>query len=146
MVSAFISYRSEIDTAPLLAAADAAGYRLCLPVVEAVGKPLTFRNWRPGDDLEPGVWGIPVPRPAAGTVEPDMVLAPLLAFDRAGYRLGYGGGFYDRTLERLRAMKPVSAAGLAYAGQEIDHVPHDDQDQRLDAVITETGIIAIEKT
>jgi 5-formyltetrahydrofolate cyclo-ligase len=116
-----------------------AGHGLSLPVMEGKGRPLIFRAWTPGDPLAEVTWGIREPLPAAPVVEPDVVLVPLLAFDHAGHRLGYGGGFYDRTLERLRAAKPVVAIGLAYDEQRVDSVPHHDYDQRLDWVLTPSG-------
>ncbi len=115
------------------------GYGLCLPVMEAKGKPLLFRAWSPGDPLEEVMWGIREPLKTAAVVEPDIVLGPLLAFDVHGYRLGYGGGFYDRTLARLRALKPVVAIGIALDEQKVDAVPHADYDERLDWVLTPSG-------
>ena len=87
----------------------------------------------------PGMWDIPVPAETAPEVLPDVLLVPMLAFDAQGYRLGYGGGFYDRTLEKLRALKPVVAIGVAYAAQEVTEVPHGDHDQPLDLIMTEKG-------
>lgn len=86
-------------------------------------------------------YGMAEPHPQAEAVTPSVLLVPLLAFDRTGYRLGYGGGFYDRTLEALRMVGPITAIGIAYAGQMVDAVPHDDLDQRLDAVLTEAGLM-----
>ena len=115
------------------------GYTLALPVMEAKGRPLVFRTWAPGEALAETMWGIREPLPTAQQVEPDVVLGPLLAFDAEGYRLGYGGGFYDRTLARLRKLKTVVAVGLAYDGQRVDAVPHVDYDERLDWVLTPNG-------
>ena len=88
-------------------------------------------------------FGTRAPMPDAPEMEPDLLIVPMLAFDRSGFRLGYGGGFYDRTLERLRSMKPVTAVGVAFAGQEVAYVPHDDLDQPLDWIVTEREAIRI---
>ena len=141
VVSGFLPIGEEIDPAPLMKRLMGEGYSLCLPVMEAKGKPLLFRAWSPGDPLAEVMWGIREPLPTAPSVEPDIVLGPLLAFDRQGYRLGYGGGFYDRTLARLRALKPIVAIGLAYDAQLVDSVPHHDYDERLDWVLTPSGPI-----
>jgi 5-formyltetrahydrofolate cyclo-ligase len=139
VVSGFLPYQTEIDVRPLLARLAAVGLVTALPVVTGRGEPLTFRAWRPGEPMEPGAWNIPVPRGAAAEVAPDVLLVPMLAFDSGGYRLGYGGGFYDRTLERLRRDKPVIAVGIAYAGQEVHQVPRGPHDQPLDWILTEMG-------
>jgi 5-formyltetrahydrofolate cyclo-ligase len=141
IVSAYVAIGEEID--PLLLAARLAGEgcRLALPVMQGKGKPLLFRAWRLNDPLEGKLWGIREPLPDAPEVDPEIVLVPLLAFDRHGYRLGYGGGFYDRTLALARARHPVIAVGLAYREQEVEAVPHADHDQRLDWVLTPGGPI-----
>ncbi len=139
MVSGFLPIGEEIDPMPLLLRLRDEGFGLCLPVMEGRGTPLVFRAWAPGDALVATTWGIREPRASAPAVEPDVVLGPLLAFDRAGHRLGYGGGFYDRTLARLRALKPIVSVGLAYDEQRVDAVPHLDYDQRLDWVLTPSG-------
>ena len=108
-----------------------------LPVVIGADQPLLFRAWTPGETLAPGVWDIPIPPETAAEVLPDVLLVPMLAFDRQGYRLGYGGGFYDRTLEKLRAFRRVWAVGVAYAAQEVEAVPRGDHDAPLDYVMTE---------
>jgi 5-formyltetrahydrofolate cyclo-ligase len=138
-VSGFLPIGEEIDPAPLMSRLAGEGYLLCLPVMEGKGRPLMFRAWAPGDPLTEVMWGIREPLAAAPAVEPDIVLGPLLAVDARGYRLGYGGGFYDRTLARLRALKPIVAIGLAYDEQKVDSVPHHDYDQRLDWVLTPSG-------
>ncbi len=139
VVSGFLTIGEEIDPAPLMARLLAEGYRLCLPVMEGKGNPLVFRAWAPGDALAETTWGIREPLAEAEALDPDVVLGPLLAFDREGYRLGYGGGFYDRTLARLRAMKPIVAIGIAFDEQSVDAVPHEDYDERLDWILTPTG-------
>ena len=141
IVSGFSAIRDEIDPAALLERLAGEGYRLALPVMQGKGLPLLFRAWEPGDEMAPAVWGIAEPLPAQPTLEPDVVLVPLLAFDAEGYRLGYGGGFYDRTLLRLRGLKPVIAVGIAYCELRVDAVPHVDYDQRLDWVLTPSGPI-----
>jgi 5-formyltetrahydrofolate cyclo-ligase len=139
VVSAFFPYKSEIDTRPLLGKLAGEGWTTCLPIVIALGEPLIFRRWMPGQPTTPGTWDIPQPTDDAEQVEPDVLLVPMMAFDRHGFRLGYGGGFYDRTLEMLRSKKPITAIGVAYAAQEVDSVAHDSHDQALDYVLTEKG-------
>jgi 5-formyltetrahydrofolate cyclo-ligase len=139
-VAGYHPMRSELDPMPALLALAGLGRRIALPVVEGRGAPLRFRLWAPGEPTEAGPMGTQVP--AGGDwVEPDLILAPLLAFDAGCYRLGYGGGFYDRTLADLRARRPVRVIGLAYAAQEMAEVPRGPDDQRLDAVATEAGIL-----
>jgi 5-formyltetrahydrofolate cyclo-ligase len=139
IVSGFSAIRDEIDPAALLARLGDAGYRLCLPVMQGKGLPLVFRAWSPGDAMGKVQWGIAEPLADKPVLEPDVVLVPLLAFDATGYRLGYGGGFYDRTLARLRAIKPVVAVGVAYDELKVDAVPHQVYDQPLDWVLTPSG-------
>jgi 5-formyltetrahydrofolate cyclo-ligase len=146
VVAGYWPIADEIDCRPLLAALAVLGCALALPVVAGPGQPLLFRAWAPGAPLETGPHGTRQPGPDAALVRPTVVLVPLLAFDRALYRLGYGGGYYDRTLESLRNRSQVrggylSAIGLAYAAQEVSAVPRDGKDQRLDAVLTERGPI-----
>ncbi|MBM3520204.1 MAG: 5-formyltetrahydrofolate cyclo-ligase [Alphaproteobacteria bacterium] len=137
VVSGFFPYKSEISVLPLLARLAGEGWRLAMPVVMGEGLPLLFRAWEPGGMTVAGVWGIPVPPETAEELVPDVLLVPMLAFDGGGYRLGYGGGFYDRTLTKLRHEKNVIAIGIAYAGQETDALPRADFDQRLDFIMTE---------
>lgn len=140
VASGYRRIRSELDPEPLMLALIEAGCRLCVPVIEGRGLPLRFREWTPGARMRPGPFGAQVP--AEGDwLQPDLLVVPLLAFDAAGRRLGYGGGFYDRTLARLRAAGAVRAIGFGYAGQEVDEVPADETDQLLDAVVTEAGVI-----
>ncbi len=139
VVSGFLPYQSEIDVRPLMARLAAEGMVTALPVVTSRNAPLTFRAWRPGEATEPGAWNIPVPPTSAAEVVPDVLLVPMLAFDSGGYRLGYGGGFYDRTLENLRRHKQPVAVGVAYAAQEVHHVPRAPHDQPLDWILTEMG-------
>ena len=100
-----------------------------------------MREWVFGEPLIAGVWGIREPKPEAAVVDPDILLVPLLAFDRAGHRIGYGAGYYDLTLAQLRARKPVIAVGLAFAAQEIAAVPATPRDARLDLVLTEREVL-----
>jgi 5-formyltetrahydrofolate cyclo-ligase len=139
VVSAFAAMPDELNVWPLLRRLHGAGVPLALPVVEGKGKPLVFRAWAPGDAMDKGVWDIPQPKPGRPLVEPDILLVPLLAFDGGGRRLGYGGGFYDRTLAGLRARKSIAAIGLAYDEQRVDEVPHLDYDEMLDWVLTPSG-------
>lgn len=143
VVSAYWPMGSELDPRPLMAALIAQGHRIGLPVVPGEARPLVFRAWQPGDDLQPAAFNTREPGPDKMVLTPSVLLVPLLAFDRAGYRLGYGGGFYDRTLALLRASAPALAIGLAYAGQEVAEVPRDANDKRLDWIVTEAEAIRI---
>jgi 5-formyltetrahydrofolate cyclo-ligase len=138
-VSGFAAIRDEINPADLMTWLHAEGVMLALPVMAGKGLPLLLRAWAPGDAVAPAQWGIAEPLDDKPEVEPDVVLLPLLAFDAQGNRLGYGGGFYDRTLAKLRANKPVLAVGLAYDEQRVDAVPVESYDQRLDWVLTPSG-------
>ena len=139
VVSGFAAIRDEINPAPLMTWLQAEGFRLALPVMQGRDKPLLMRSWSPGDVMAPAAWGIAEPLDDMPTVEPDVVLVPLLAFDERGFRLGYGGGFYDRTLKRLRKLKPIVAVGLAYDEQKVDAVPAESYDEKLDWVLTPSG-------
>ncbi|MEA2930881.1 MAG: 5-formyltetrahydrofolate cyclo-ligase, partial [Hyphomicrobiales bacterium] len=136
IVSGFSPLKSEINPIPLMRKLADAGAQLALPVVAARGKPLIMRAWNFGAPLASGVWGIREPMPDAPEVAPDILLVPLLAFDRQGNRIGYGAGYYDMTIAKFRAMKPVVAVGIAYAVQEIGAVPVTPRDARLDLVLT----------
>jgi 5-formyltetrahydrofolate cyclo-ligase len=147
-ISVAAGYRArggEIDPWPLMQRLAGAGVRLVLPVAENADAPLIFRAFQPGDPLAPDAFGIASPLPQAPEVTPDLVIAPLLAFDRFGGRIGQGGGHYDRTLAALRAHGPVFVLGLAYAGQEVARLPLEAHDQRLDAILTEKAYIEAEK-
>lgn len=137
VVSGFWPMAEELDIRPLMTELLDQGCQLALPVVVAKRQPLIFRAWRPDDPLEAGVFGTLHPAPSCGTVEPDALIVPLLACDVEGWRLGYGGGFYDRTLERLRAMKGITAIGVGFDAQLVPSVPHGPEDQRLDWLLTE---------
>jgi 5-formyltetrahydrofolate cyclo-ligase len=141
IVSGFMPMKGEINPLPLMKTFSGRGARLALPVIAGRGRPLVMRAWNFGEPLVSGVWGIREPPVQAAEFEPDIVLVPLVAFDRAGRRLGYGGGYYDLTITRLRARKPIVAMGIAYAVQEIAEVPAAPHDAALDLVLTEREII-----
>lgn len=139
VVSGFLAIGDEIDPTPLMQRLLGEGYRLCLPVMEGKGKPLVFRAWSPGEPLAETTWGIREPLPEAPALDPDIVLGPLLAFDTRGYRLGYGGGFYDRTLAALQP-RPVTV-GVGYAHGFIPWLQAEPHDVPLDAMLTEEGVL-----
>lgn len=141
IVSGYSPMRSEINPVPLMRRLADAGACLALPVTPMRGNPLIMRAWAFGDELSSGVWGIREPKADAPEVFPDIMLVPLAAFDREGHRIGYGAGYYDLTIARIRAMKPVTAIGLAFAAQEIEKVPTTPFDQQLDLVLTENEVI-----
>ena len=142
VISAYCPIRTEIDVTPLKAALHAAGHRLCVPLIEGAGLPLTFREWWPGVPMEAGPFGAEVPA-GTDTLAPGLLMVPLVAFDLDGWRLGYGGGFYDRTLERLRSRRRTRAYGYASSAQQVDAVPTETTDQRLDGIVTEHGMIRV---
>ena len=141
LVSGFSPLKSEINPVLLMRALADAGATLALPVVAGKGKPLVMRAWAFGEPLAAGVWGIREPKPEAPAVEPDILIVPLLAFDRRGHRIGYGAGYYDMTIAALREKKPILAVGIAYAIQEVPAVPFTPRDARLDLVLTEREVI-----
>ncbi len=136
VLSGYMPMRTEIDPLPAMAAHPGP---VCVPVIIGKGVPLRFRRWAPGCVVVEGEFGALIP--AEGEwLEPEVLIVPLLAWDRQGYRLGYGGGFYDRTLEMLRATGPRLAIGYAFAAQEVAEVPIDATDERLDLIVTEAGV------
>lgn len=138
-LAGYAQMRTEIDPSAAMEEAAAHGV-VCLPVIEAAGQPLKFRAWTPDCEMIPGTFGAAIP--ATGDwITPEILIVPLVAFSRAGGRLGYGGGFYDRTLEMLRAVKPTLAIGFAYSAQEQADLPLEPTDQPLDLIITEDGVI-----
>jgi 5-formyltetrahydrofolate cyclo-ligase len=137
VVSGFWPMAEELDIRPLMIELHNQGCQLCLPVVVAKKQPLAFRAWRPGDALEQGVFGTLHPSPRREVLEPDALIVPLLAVDEEGWRLGYGGGFYDRTIESLRAKKNITAIGVGFNAQLVPEVPHGPSDQRLDWLLTD---------
>ncbi len=135
-LAGYMPMRTEIDPMPAMAAHQGP---VGVPVIMARATPLQFRAWGPEAQMVAGEFGALIP--ATGDwIEPSVLIVPLLAFDARGYRLGYGGGFYDRTLAAFRARGPVIAVGFAFAAQRVDAVPTDEHDQRLDAVVTEQGV------
>jgi 5-formyltetrahydrofolate cyclo-ligase len=137
VVSGFWPIKEEIDIRPLMIELSNEGCQLALPVVQGKGKPLIFRAWRPGDPLEAGVFGTLQPSAKREVMEPDALIVPLLACDEEGWRLGYGGGFYDRTLAGLRSKKTITAVGVGFNDQLVPQVPHGPSDQRLDWLLTD---------
>jgi len=136
LVAVYRAVGSELDAAPLATALVAAGRELCLPVVVEADAAMVFRRWVPGEPLEPDLVGVPAPLPLAETVEPDLIVTPLLAFDARGWRLGQGGGHYDRT---FAAVPGATRVGLAYAEQEVAGLKVEAHDVRLHGVMTEMG-------
>tara|TARA_Y100000589_G_scaffold84722_1_gene78690 strand:- start:965 stop:1546 length:582 start_codon:yes stop_codon:yes gene_type:complete len=130
----------ELDVKPLLQMLSRAGIKVSLPTVIPDQKRLVFQGWSENTQLVKGPYGTLQPHRSSAFITPDILMIPLLAFDAEGGRLGYGGGYYDRTLSELRKKKEITAVGIAYAGQEINEVPTCSNDQRLDWIVTETGV------
>jgi 5-formyltetrahydrofolate cyclo-ligase len=141
IVAGYAAIRSEIDPFPLMGRLAAQRAQLALPVIMARDQPLQFRVWAPGSALRRGPLGILEPPLEAGEITPDILLVPLVAFDRAGHRIGFGAGYYDMTINALRAKKAITAIGVAFATQEIPQVPATERDARLDLVLTERELI-----
>jgi 5-formyltetrahydrofolate cyclo-ligase len=141
VVSGFMPLKSEINPLPLMQKLAERGASLALPAIAGRGKALIMRTWQFGGPLDRGQWGIREPKSGAAEVEPDILLVPLLAFDRAGHRIGYGAGYYDMTITRLRARRPVTAVGIAFAAQEVGKIPASPRDAQLDLVLTEREVI-----
>jgi len=144
-VSAYWPLEDEFDPRPLFMELHHRGHPIGLPVILGRGQPLMFRRWAPDVALVRGPFRVMAPPAESPEVIPQLLLVPLLAFDRAGYRLGYGGGFYDRTIAKLRAAGDVLAVGVALAAQEVAAVPRDDTDEPLDWVVTDREAIRISK-
>ena len=142
VVSFYWPMGDEADPRALAQALAVRGAALALPALVAKGAPLTFREWREGDSLVAHSFGMLEPGPEAPEIVPDVLLVPLLAFDSRGHRLGYGGGFYDRTLADLPGRRTV---GCAFAAQEVEAVPAEPHDHTLDAIATEAGVILLEQ-
>jgi 5-formyltetrahydrofolate cyclo-ligase len=138
VLAGYMPMRTEIDPLAAMAAHQGA---VGVPVILGPGQALKFREWSPGCAMEEGAFKAYIPVEGAW-VEPEVVIVPLVAFDARGFRLGYGGGFYDRTLEGLRAKRPTIAVGFAFDAQEMPQVPIEDTDQKLDFIVTETGVRA----
>ena len=136
--------RREADITGAMRLCAERGQKLCLPIIEDRDKPLFFRRWRLDDVLEKGRYGVEVPPADAPTAKPDIVLVPMVAFDRSLNRLGYGAGYYDRTISALRAQeKTVQIIGVAYSMQETDAIPAHEFDQKMDMIVTEKEVIEL---
>ncbi len=140
-VAGFLPIGSEPDTRMMLAALDYHQFVTLLPVTQDRGVPLVFRRWREGQVLVEGPMGLLEPSARLPEMVPDFTFVPLSAFDRRGFRIGYGAGHYDATLAALRMSHPGPAVGIAFACQEIERVPEEDHDQPLDFILTEKGLI-----
>jgi 5-formyltetrahydrofolate cyclo-ligase len=123
IIGGYAPFKGELDVRPAMALLSARGHPICLPVIETPEKPLYFRKWRPGEALEKGRYGIAIPPAEAPVSRPEVLLVPLVAFDRQGHRLGYGAGYYDRTIARLREQGRVLVVGMGYARQEVARLP-----------------------
>jgi 5-formyltetrahydrofolate cyclo-ligase len=136
VLAGYMAMRTEIDPTAAMAAHQGV---VGVPVILGPGQALRFREWSPGCAMVEGEFGARIPAEGAW-IEPEVVIVPLVGFDARGYRLGYGGGFYDSTLAGLRARHSVLAVGFAFAAQELPEVPIDEFDQRLDVIVTEAGV------
>lgn len=145
VVAGYHPIGAELDPRPVLERLAAAGAAIALPAVIDRAAPLVFRSARAPEAFVPDALGIASPPASAAALVPDLIVAPVLAFDRRGGRLGQGGGYYDAAIAALRAAGPVFVIGLAFAGQEVDCAPIEAHDQRLDAILTETGYIEVAK-
>lgn len=141
VVGVFSAFGDEAPTGRLIAALREAGFATALPVIQGRGKPLLFRLWKPGDPVAKGQFGIAEPTDDLPEAFPDFLFVPLLAFDRRGHRIGFGAGYYDMTLAKLRAMQRITAVGIAFSDQEVLYVPSEDHDAPLDAVLTEREVL-----
>lgn len=139
-IAGYSAMGSEADPFDLLSRLSARGHQCALPRIAAKDEPLVFHLWKVSEELLPGAHGTREPRANAPECRPDVVLVPLLAFDPAGRRLGYGGGYYDRTLAALRCEgNDVLAVGVAFSAQEAQDLPEEEFDARLDWIVTEKG-------
>jgi len=138
-LSGYMAIRSEIDPLPAMEEAAAHG-PVCVPVILGAGQPLKFARWEPGAAMKPGPFGAMIPE-AEEYIDPEILIVPLVAFDLTGGRLGYGGGFYDRTLAGLRAARPTLAIGFAYGAQQADDLALEPTDQPLDMIVTQDRVL-----
>jgi 5-formyltetrahydrofolate cyclo-ligase len=145
VISGYAAIGDELNLWPLLETLAASGHPIALPVTVCKGEPLIFRAWEPGTALRTGSFSVPVPDEDASELTPEILLVPLLAFDDEGFRLGYGAGFYDRTLSGLRSRGRITAIGIAFDEQRLEAVPHDAYDEALDWVLTPSGPVEIER-
>ena len=139
IIASYSPIQSEINPIGAIERSAEKGYTLSLPVVVERNQPLKFRSWRINDELIVGDYGVSIPS-SGKWVTPEVIIVPLLAFDDKGYRLGYGGGFYDRTLEKLKREKELKVVGFAFSGQYCADIPRDEYDHQLDTIVTEQGI------
>ena len=140
IISGYMPIKTEISPLEAMKQLTSCGKRLCLPVVQSACKPLVFKEWTPVSSMVRGAFGAQIPENGL-VLNPELLIVPLVAFDRNGARLGYGGGFYDRSLDQLRRQKRTIAVGFAYSSQEVEKVPIERTDQQLDMVVTENEII-----
>ena len=140
-ISCFWPIQTEINTVPLIERLVKMGHRVCLPIVVGEAQPLIFREWLPTLEMIEGAFGAMTPPETSPALTPDLILSPLLAFDNLGFRLGYGGGFYDRSIEQIRKNQSLVTVGMAYSVQEVSDVPTETTDQKLDFLITEKEVI-----
>jgi len=140
-IAAYMPIRTELSPLKTMEVMARRGRNICVPVVVAAGSPLEFHRWTPETEMIEGAYGAMIPKDSDPLL-PDVVITPLAAFDMGGFRLGYGGGFYDRTFAAFSEYKKVQAIGFAYTAQEVMMVPREDTDYPLDALITERGILS----
>ncbi len=145
VVAGYAPQGREIDPGPLMRRFEAAGARIALPVSVSAGAPLVFRAWAPASQRALDAAGVPAPPPDAEELAPDVLIVPLLAFDRSGMRLGQGAGYFDRTIAVLQQRGPVFTLGLAYAGQGVARVPAEEHDRPLDAILTEIEYMEVRR-
>ncbi|MBV1866461.1 MAG: 5-formyltetrahydrofolate cyclo-ligase [Marinosulfonomonas sp.] len=139
IIAGYMAIRSEVDPLDAMTELTRSG-PVCVPVVVGAGQALEFRQWTPGCAMEKGAFGAMIPLKSAVLV-PEVIILPLVAFDPSGIRLGYGGGFYDRTLQALRANGPLHTVGFAFQAQQSDALPSEPTDQRLDCIVTDQGTL-----
>jgi 5-formyltetrahydrofolate cyclo-ligase len=144
VIAAYMPIRTEVSPLKTMENMARRGRDICVPVVIGNGQPLEFHRWTPDGPMVEGAFGAMIPA-TRDVMEPDVIITPLAAFDMNGYRLGYGGGFYDRSFAQLSEKKQVQAIGFAYDAQEVMIVPREDTDFRLNAVITEKGILSFDQ-
>ena len=138
-VAGYMPIRTEISPILAMTHLHETGTEIAVPVIVAQDTALKWARWTPDDDMVEGAFKALVPADPIYII-PDLVVCPLVAFDAQGGRLGYGGGFYDRSLEELRAVRPTAALGFAYSAQELPQIPQEKTDQPLDAIVTERGV------
>ena len=141
VIAGYLPMMDEFDILPMLRAFADNGHVIAMPQVVAPAMPLIFRAWEPGDPVEKGLFNTRQPLASAPLVEPTVYFIPLLGFDRRGHRLGYGGGYYDRTLQEARSKRTIIAFGVGYRGLEVPHIPTDSHDVRLQGIVTEVEFI-----